>query len=41
MSKFTYWKVSAVLMFITVVSNLDNIILLGTTCSGQSGHCGG
>ncbi len=41
MSKFTHWKVSAVYLFVTIVSNLDTIILLGTTCSGDTGHCGG
>ena len=42
MSKFAYWKVSAVYLFVTIVSNLDSIILLSATCSGGAGgHCGG
>jgi len=41
MSRFVYWKVSAVFVLITVVSNLDTIIRLGLTCGGAGGHCGG
>jgi hypothetical protein len=41
MSKFAYWKVSAVFVFIAVVSNLNTLILLASACSGETGHCGG
>ena len=41
MSRFVYWKVSAVFAFITLASNLDTIIHFGLMCSGEGGHCGG
>jgi hypothetical protein len=41
MSRFVYWKVSAVYLFITVASNLDTIVRFGLTCNGDGGHCGG
>ena len=43
MSRFGYWKVSAVFIFVTIVSNLDLLIPIGMMCAsgGASGHCGG
>jgi hypothetical protein len=41
MSHVIYWKVSAALLLVTITLHLPTIIILGSTCTGDPGHCGG
>jgi hypothetical protein len=42
MSKFAYWKLSALVFVAQIIINFKPVFDFGLMCSGgQGGHCGG